>query len=34
MSGFWGVRQMWVFKVVSGLGRVGVGRFDGVGLMS
>ena len=29
-----GVGQMWVFWVVGGLGRVGVGGFEGVGLMS
>ena len=29
-----GVGQMWVFLVVGGLGRLGVGGFEGVGLMS
>ena len=29
-----GVGQMWVFWVVGGLGRVGVGGFEGLGLMS
>ena len=33
----WGLVErkcMWVFWVVGGLGRVGVGGFEGVGLMS
>ena len=32
--GSWGIRSMSVFYVVSGLERVGVGRFEVVGLMS
>ena len=32
--GVFGVGQMWVFWVVGGLGIVGVGGFEGVGLMS
>ena len=34
LRGFWGVGQMWVILAVSGLGRVGVGRVEGVGLIN
>ena len=30
VRGVLGAGQMWVFWVVSGLGRVGVGRYEGL----